>query len=61
MGSGQVVHRAGLHLGNPQREPVWRHDRLDVAAVGMGLAGVPRVDDLAADAEGLLLAPVGRG
>ena len=39
---------------------VERHDRLDVAAVNMSLAGVPHVDDLAADAEGLLPTPVAR-
>ncbi len=58
-GGGEVVHRAGLHVRNPQREPVGGEHRLDVAAVGMGLAGVPQVNDIAFHADGLLLAPVG--
>jgi hypothetical protein len=33
---------------------------LDVAAVGVSLAGIPQVDDLALDADGRLLAPVAR-
>jgi hypothetical protein len=57
-GGGEVVHRSRLNPGDPQREPVRRHDRLDVAAVRMRLAGVPHVDELTLDAEGLLAAPV---
>jgi hypothetical protein len=37
-GGGDVVHRAGHYLRNPQREPVWGGHRLDVAAVRMRLA-----------------------
>src|SRR6266536_4094622 len=50
-GGGEVVHRAGLHVRNPQREPVGGEHRLDVAAVGMGLAGVPQVNDIAFHAD----------
>jgi len=49
-----------LHVRDPQREPVRRAYRLDVAAVSMGLPRVPQVDDLAFDADSRLLAPVGR-
>ena len=49
----------GARLGDPQREPVRRQHCLDVAAVHMGLAGVPGVDDLALHAESRLAAPVG--
>src|SRR5690242_6395937 len=59
-GGGQVVHRAGLGVGDPQREPAWGEDGLDVAAVGVRLPGVPQVDDLAFHTDGRLLAPVGR-
>ena len=59
-GGGDVMHRPGLDPRDPQREPVRGDDRLDVAAMGMGFAGVPQVNGLAADAEGLLPAPVGR-
>src|SRR6266480_1351742 len=58
-GGGDVVHRAGLGGRDPQREPVRGQDGLDVAAVGVRLAGVPQVDDLAFDADGWLFAPVG--
>jgi hypothetical protein len=58
-GGGDVVHRARLDVGHPQREPARRQDRLDVAAVGAGLAAVPEVNVLAADAGGLLPAPAG--
>jgi hypothetical protein len=37
-GGCDLVHRAGLYLGNPQREPVRGGCRLEVAAVGMRLA-----------------------
>ena len=37
-GGGDVVHRAGYHLRNPQREPARGGHRLDVAAVAVGLA-----------------------
>src|SRR5271170_1278878 len=46
-GGGDVVHRAGLRGRDPQREPVRGGYRLDVTAVGVRLAGVPQVDDLA--------------
>src|SRR6266516_7573844 len=46
-GGGDVVHRAGLGIGDPQREPVRGGKRMDVAAVGARLAGVPQVDDMA--------------
>ena len=45
-GGGDVVHRAGLGIGDPQREPVRGKHCLDVAAVGVRFAGVPDVDDL---------------
>jgi hypothetical protein len=35
-GGDDVMHRAWLCLGNPQREPVRGQHRLDVAAVGIG-------------------------
>jgi hypothetical protein len=57
-GGGDVVHRARFRLRDPQRGPVRGH-RLDVAAVSVRLARVPQVDDLAADADGWFLAPVG--
>jgi hypothetical protein len=59
-GGGDVVHRAGLGAGDPQGEPARGEDGLDVATVGVGLAGVPQVDDLAFHANGRLFAPVGR-
>jgi hypothetical protein len=57
-GGGDVVHRAGFRLRDPQREPVRGEHRLDVAAVSMRLARVPQVDDLAANADDWFLAPV---
>jgi hypothetical protein len=57
-GGGDVVHRAGFHLKDPQREPVRGAHRLDGAAVGVRLARVPQAGDLARDAEGRFLAPV---
>ena len=48
------MDRARFDLGYPQRETVRRRERLDVAAVGVGLTGVPRVDLLSLDAGGLL-------
>ena len=58
-GSGNVVPRPRLGVGDPQREPARGAYRLDVATVGMRLAGVPPVDDLAVDADRGLFAPVG--
>src|SRR5216684_3447073 len=40
-GGGEVVYRAGLGGRDPQREPVRGEDGVDVAAVGVRLAGVP--------------------
>src|SRR6202034_2222464 len=57
-GGGDVVHRAWLNVGGPQRKAVRGEHRLDVAAVAVGLAGVPQVDDRALDAAGRFLAPV---
>ena len=54
---GEVVHRAGLGLRDPQREPVRGDDRLNVGAVRVRLAGLPQVDDLAADSDGLRYRP----
>jgi hypothetical protein len=51
--------RAGCDLGDPQREAVRGEDRLDVAAVLVGLPGVPQVDEPALHADGLNRAPVG--
>src|SRR4051794_11869190 len=42
-GSGQVVRRAGLHVGDRDRMPVGVADDLHGAAVGSVLAGVPQV------------------
>jgi hypothetical protein len=39
-GGGDVMHRARLGLRNPEWEPVGGKDRLDVAPVGVRLAGV---------------------
>ena len=41
-GGGEVVHRTRLHGRDPQREPIRSKHGLDVSAVGVGLAGVPR-------------------
>jgi hypothetical protein len=46
-GGGDVVDRAGLDGGDPQREPVRSQECLDVAAVLMGLSGVPQIDGFA--------------
>src|SRR4051812_46270008 len=56
MGAGcaHVVDRSRFDFGYPQREAVGRRERLDVAAVGVRLTGVPRVDLLSLDAGGLL-------
>jgi hypothetical protein len=54
-GGGQVVGGAGFDVGDPQREHVRCHHRLDVAALPAGLAGVPGVDLLAFCASGLLV------
>ena len=59
-GGGQIMHRAGLGIGDPQREPARGQDGLDAAAVAVGLAGVPQVDDLAFHADSGFFAPVGR-
>ena len=59
-GGCDVMHRARLGDRYPQREPVRGDDRLDVAAMGMGFAGIPHVDELALDADSLLPAPVRR-
>src|SRR5690606_42128652 len=42
-GGGQIVHRAGLDAGYPDRQPVGAHHRLDVAAKAASLARVPHV------------------
>jgi hypothetical protein len=47
------------YADDPQREPVRAEHRLDVAAVTVGLARIPQVNDLALDAEGRLFALVG--
>ncbi len=60
-GGGEVVYRAGLGFRDPQREPVRGEDGLDVAAVGVRLAGVPQVKDLAFDADSRCFAPVAAG
>ena len=57
-GCGDVVHRAGLDLPDPQREPIGGEHRLDVAAAGAGLAGIPQVDGLVLGADGW---PAGTG
>jgi len=57
-GGGDVVHRPGFHIGDPQRESIGGEDGLNVAAVGVRLARIPQVDDLALDADGRLFAPV---
>lgn len=54
------MDRAGLDLGDPQRQPVGRRQRLEIAGVLVGLAGVPRVDGLALDTDGLLGAAIDR-
>src|SRR5208282_5721526 len=46
-GGGDVVHRARLGVGDPQREAVRGEHGLDVPAVRVRLPGVPQVDDLA--------------
>lgn len=58
-GRGEIVHRSGFDLGDEEGEPVRAHDPLDIAAVGLGFAGVPEVDLLAFDAGGLLRAAIG--
>ena len=57
-GGSDVVDRSGLGVGKPDREPAGQGDGLDVAAVAVGFAGVPQVDDLAFRADGVLAAPV---
>lgn len=57
-GGGDVMHRARLHIRDPQREPAWSGHGLDVAAVGMRLAGVPQADGLASHADGRFFAPI---
>jgi hypothetical protein len=59
-GGGEVVHLLGLHVRNPQPEPVRSEHGLDVAAVRVGFAGVAQVDGLALNADGRLFAPVTR-
>ena len=58
-GGGQIVDGAGFDLGDPQRQAAGRRQRLEVAGVLVGLAGVPGVDGFALDADGLLGAAVG--
>jgi hypothetical protein len=50
-GGGDVVYRAGFRVGSPQREAAAGGHGLHVAAVAMGLAGIPQVDDLALRAD----------
>ena len=57
-GGGQVVDRAGLDVTDPQGEPGWRRQRLDVAAVLVGLSRISQVDLLAFHAGGLLAAAI---
>jgi hypothetical protein len=47
------VDRAGLHLGDPHRQPVRAGHGLDVAAEATGLARVPGIDGDALLADGL--------
>jgi hypothetical protein len=52
------VYRPRLDGREPQREAVRAEGSLDVAAVGVRLAGVPQVDDCVFGAEGRFLAAV---
>src|SRR5260370_7919307 len=58
-GGGEVVHRAGLHIGGPQREAVRRQDGLDVPAVAVRLPAVPQAHARAFHAHSGFVAPVG--
>ncbi len=57
-GCGEVVDRAGLGIGDPDRESAGQGDVMDVAALAATLARVPQVHGLALGFPGLLGAPV---
>jgi hypothetical protein len=58
-GAGEVVQVAGQDIGDPDRQAVGAHERLDVTAGSAVFPRVPRVDGFALDAGGGLRAAVG--
>ena len=58
-GRGEVVDISGKDIGDPQRNPGRREDRLDITAEVVGLPRKPQTDRLAFPADGLDLHPVG--